>query len=101
MRRTYMEMYENEERAAEITIRDEDDVDFEPTGVFAQIVDSNDDEIIAETACLVVDNKAYALVSDTVTAVPGKYVIIWRIMKTSGDFSYKYFHKTDVVVEEL
>jgi hypothetical protein len=101
MKRTYMSLYQNEERAAEITVRDQDDVDFEPSGAYATIVDSDGVEVVAEAACLVVSNKVYTLVSDTVTAIPGKYEIIWRIMKTAGEIEYKYFHKTELIVEEL
>ena len=102
MNRTYLSLYENEERAVEITIRDQDDVDFTPSAVYAEIRDVDGIVVVDEAVCLVVANKAYTLVSDSVTAVPGKYNVIWRIMKTiEGGIIYKYFHKTELIVEEL
>jgi hypothetical protein len=101
MQRTYATLYENEERAVEITIRDQDDVDFEPSGVFAEVRDTEGGVVLPEATCMVVANKAYAFISDTVTGIPGKYEVVWRIMKTVGEVDYKYFHKTELLIEEL
>ena len=98
---TYDTLYQDEERAVEITIRNQDDDDFIPSSAYAAIYDDDDGEVKAEQPCMSVDNKIYIMVDSTVTAIPGKYKIIWRIMKIVGSLTYKFFHKTELTIKEL
>jgi len=98
---TYVDMYENEVRAIEISIRDQDDVEFEPSSAYATIVDSNGDTVVAETAAMVAGNQVYTVVNVITTETPGDYEIIWKILKVAGAQTYVYYHKTHLVVNEL
>ncbi len=98
---TYLTVYEDEQRAVELTIRDNDDVAYTPDSATYTIKDSNGVEIVAETTCMVDENKIYFMVTDTVTALPGEYEVIWKITKVSGANTYIFHHKTKLTVEEL
>lgn len=95
--KTYITFYQGEIRAVEITIRDQDDDDFDPSGAYFSVVDSDGTTVKAEADCLVTENKIYALINTEVTATVDEYEIVWRIVKDS----YTYYHKTKLNVEEL
>lgn len=98
---TYITFYEDEIRAVEISVRDQDDAIWTPTAAYITIVDEDGDVVVAETAAMVSSNTILGLINTTVTSTPGKYFIIWRILKTSGTSTYTFYHKTTLVVEEL
>lgn len=98
---TYLTVYENEQRAVELTIRDNDDVAYTPDSATYVIKDSNGTVIVASATCMIDENKIYFMVTDTVTALPGEYDVIWTINKVSGANTYIFHHKTKLVVEEL
>ena len=98
---TYLTVYENEQRAVELTIRDNDDAAYEPTSAFYSVYDSNGVEVIAESACMITENKIYFLVDDTVTAIPGEYDVKWKLTKSVNASTYIFYHKTKLTVEEL
>lgn len=99
--KTYLTIYQNEQRAAELEIRDQDDAEYTPTTVYAKIVNSAGTVVVAEAAALIIGNTATMLITSTISATIGDYEIIWRITKTSGDTTYTYYHKTQLVIEEL
>ena len=66
--KTYITFYQGEIRAVEITIRDQDDDDFDPSGAYFSVVDSDGTTVKAEADCLVTENKIYALINTEVTA---------------------------------
>lgn len=93
---TLQTMYENEIRAVEITILDQDNVAFEPDTAYVTIYDYDDDIVVAETAATIVLN-AVSIVINTVTTVStGNYKLKWRIVKDS----YTYYHLTNLIVLE-
>jgi hypothetical protein len=101
MSQTYVEMYQNEVRAVQVSIRDQDDDIFEPTAAYAKVVDSNGNIVSSETSAMVSSNTMTTLIDTDVTASDGDYEIIWKILKTSGSQTYTYYHKTHITVKEL
>ena len=101
MSMTYVDMYENERRAIEISIRDQDDATWDPTAAYASVIDEDGDTVVAEAVAYVTDNLIYTIIDSTVTETPGNYQVIWRITKTSGVQTYTYYHKTVLTVKEL
>ena len=98
---TYITFYENEVRAVEISVRDQDDAVWTPSSAYISVIDEAETIIVAETPAMVTSNTILGLIDATVTVTPGKYYIIWRILKTSGESTYTFYHKTTLVVEEL
>lgn len=102
MSRTYQTFIEGEERALELTVRDQDDAAYTPSLVYATVYNSTGTVIQAETLCDIDVNKVYFTVTDTVTATPGTYEVKWRLMSDIDEVNeYKYYHKTILTVEEL
>lgn len=95
--KTYQTLYQNENRAIEITINDDDGQDFEPTSVKTYVLDSNGNTIIEEQDAMVSSNQAYTIIGTTVTATVGTYKLIWKIEKDS----YIYYHRTDIEVYNI
>lgn len=93
----YISLNENEVRAIELTIRDQNDVPFYPDSAFTSIKDINRDDVVVETNAMIVGNKISTLVSTTVTSTLGTYFIFWKIVKGT----YVYYHKTTVTVREM
>lgn len=99
--KTYLTIYQNEQRAAELEIRDQNDIEYTPTLVYAKIINSIGTTVLSETQAVVTGNKATILITSTISATIGDYEIVWRITKTSGETTYTYYHKTQLVIEEL
>lgn len=100
--KTYVEMYQNEQRALELEMRDENDLPYTPSIVYFKVVDSKGNIVQEEETCLILQNSAIALITPLTTANVGDYEVIWRILRNvTGQTTYTYFHKTQVVVEEL
>jgi ABC-type phosphate/phosphonate transport system substrate-binding protein len=98
--KTYITMYQNEQRAVELYIRDQAEAAYAPSTAYASVNDAEGNEVVGESAAMVSGSSIYYLVTPTVTQAPGEYDIIWRILK-SGTDTYTFYHKTRVVVEEL
>ena len=95
-------MYEHEERAVELLIRDQDDVAWTPDAAYFEIVSSDGSIVTAEVPAMITSNMIYALVTTSVTETAGDYDIVWRIVKEgANNDSYTFYHKTRLVVEEL
>jgi hypothetical protein len=99
--KSYITLYQNEVRAVEITIRDEKDLIWEPDTAYFSIIDSNGTVVLDEATAMVQDNKVFAIFPSSVSATCGSYDIIWKIEKEVNPNTYVYYHKTNVVVEEL
>lgn len=98
---TYIDMYENERRAVEISIRDQDDVVWTPSSAYASVIDEDGETVVSEAAAYVDENKVYTIIDSDVTGTPGKYQVVWRILKVSGSQTYTYYHKTWINVKDL
>jgi len=98
---TYMTLYENEVRAVEISIRDQDDAVWYPSSAYVKIVDDDGNTVVNEVPVMVFENTILTKVDTNITSVPGKYHLIWKILKTSGSTTYTFYHKTTLTVEEL
>lgn len=99
--KTYLTIYQGEQRAVELEIRDQDDTEYTPTKVYAKVVDDTGATVMDETECVVTTNTATILIQSTDTDTIGDYEIIWRITKTVNETTYTYYHKTQLVIEEL
>jgi len=98
---TYITLYQNEVRAIEIEIRDQYDELWYPSSAYVKFLDEDGNTVINEIPAYVSENTINTIVSSSITATPGKYYLIWRILKESGSNTYTYYHKTCLVVEEL
>lgn len=94
---TYQSMYQNEIRALQIEIDDDDGQDFAPSAAYVQVKDSSGSTVVAEQAALVLNNTIATLIGTTVTATVGEYKIIWRILHSN----HTYYHITILTVQEL
>jgi hypothetical protein len=100
--KTYATLYQNEIRAVELTVRDQDDADYNPTEAYAWVLNHDGDIIQTESVCMVTGNRVYALIGEGVTGIAGDYDIVWKIIKrASEETTYRFFHKTKLTVEEL
>lgn len=94
---TYQALYQNEIRAVELTINDQNGVDFSPSGAYAAIENEAGDTVVAEQSAMVSGNQVYTVVGTITTATIGKYRILWRILKDG----YTYRHATDLEILSL
>jgi hypothetical protein len=101
--KTYLTFYQNEQRAVELTIRDQDDVPYVPSNVYASITEAvSGSTVLAEAVCMLTSNVAYMFVPHDVTDTIGRYDIVWRIVKENlGSDTYTFYHKTALMVEEI
>ena len=86
-------MYQNEIRALEITIRDEDGNGFTPDTAYFSVYDEDGDAVgnVPENqVAQVTNNTVIALIGTATTAQLGTYYIVWRIIKNN----YTYYHTT-------
>ena len=95
---SYITLYEDEVRSVSLAIRDQDDVVWTPTLAYFQVVDEDGDTVSAEVSGAISTNVVTAEITTTVTATPGTYFIIWRVLDSTG---HTFYHKTRLVVEEL
>ena len=94
--RTYQTMYQNETRALEITINQQDGEEFVPSGASASIYDADDVVIINNQPAMVEDNKVRIIVGPTTTGFVGEYRVLWTIVRGP----YTYHHVTDLDIVE-
>jgi hypothetical protein len=94
---TYQSFYQNEVRALELTIDDQDGSDFAPSAAFTQVVDESNTVVIAEQAALVTGSNVRTTIGTTVTGTVGTYKVIWRILKSG----HTYYHVTVLTVQEI
>jgi hypothetical protein len=97
MSRTLQTFLQNEVRALEITVRDQDGNAYAPDAAYFQVQDEDGLEVVAEQAASVVNNTVNALIGTTTTAQVGTYYIIWRLVKGQ----YTYYHVTELEVHKL
>lgn len=95
--RTYQTLYQNEVRAVEITVNDQDGQDFEPDSATVKILDNDGNTVVGEQAAMNNGNQIYTIVGTTTTATIGTYKIIWKLVKGS----YTYYHSTDLEIHGL
>jgi len=94
---TYQAFYQNEIRALQITINDQDGDSFAPSAAYVQVQDSTGTEVVAEQPAQVTANTVTTLIGTAVTATVGKYKIIWRISHSL----HTYYHVSELEVMEL
>lgn len=99
--KSYITLYQNEIRAIEVTIRDQNDLVWEPSNATFKIIDSENNVVLEEATAMVESNKVYAIFPLTISSTCGEYDIIWKFLKVEGSNTYTYYHKTSVIVEEL
>jgi hypothetical protein len=97
MAETYQSMYQNEIRALELTINDQDGAVFAPSAAYTSVRDSDGTTVVAEQDAQVDNNQIRTIIGTAVTATPGEYDVIWRIITTE----YTYYHITQLEIQEL
>jgi hypothetical protein len=91
--KTYQTMYQNEIRALEITIRDQDGNTFAPDTAYFSVYDEDGvavGNVPENQSAQVTNNTVIALIGTATTAQLGVYHIVWKIVKNS----YTYYHTT-------
>jgi len=94
---TYQSFYQNEIRALELTINDQDGNNFYPSAAYAEVKTDTGVQVVAEQPAMVDSNQVRTLIGTTVTATVGEYKVIWRILYSG----YTYYHITILEVQEL
>lgn len=96
---TYITFYQNEVRAATITIRDQDYTAVTPTSASTfQVTNCEGTVVLTEDNATVSSNTLTGVITTTVTANVGDYYIIWKIVDDDG---YIYYHRTGLEVKKL
>ena len=99
MSRTLQSFLQNEIRALEITVRDQDGNAFTPTGAYVEVQDANGEVVVAEQVAQVTSNTVNTIIGIATTAQVGTYYIIWRLVDSTGP--YTYYHVTELEVAKL
>lgn len=97
MSNSYITFYQNEVRAIELVILDQDDVSWVPTTAYYTVINELERIIVSLEPAQVTSTGVSALISTNVTETPGTYVVQWKLVKDS----YIYYHKTTLIVNEL
>ena len=94
---TYVQFFINEVRAISITIRDDQELDFNPDTVTCLVENVSGSVLVVDTPAQIVANMASFTIDTTITANKGIYNAIWTINKDN----LVYKHKTILTVEDL
>ena len=103
MSRTLQSFLQNEIRALEITVRDQDGNSYVPDGAYYSVQDINGDYVtsagtpIDELPARVLENTVSTIIGEATTAQVGTYYIIWKLLKDN----YTYLHVTELEVAKL
>ena len=97
MSETYQSFYQNEKRALQITINDQDGAQFQSEAASASVVDINGTTVVDWQAASVVSNTVNTIIGPAVTRNTGSYKVYWRLTKDG----YVYYHVTELEVMEL
>ena len=97
MANTYQAFYQNEVRALQIEIDDNDGTDFAPSAAYVSVKDEDGTEVVAEQAALVSSNTVSTLIGTTVTGTIGTYKVIWRILHSQ----HTYYHVTELEIQPI
>ena len=90
--KTYQNLYQNENRPVKLTVYDENNIAFTIIDEAYYYVKDEDDTIIVEEQSASVDsNIVTAIIGTAVTAIQGRYEVVWKIIDTNG---YIYYTKT-------
>jgi hypothetical protein len=95
--KTYQELNIGEVRAVELTIEDNDGFDFAPSAAYVEILDKEDNIVVARKAAFTQDNKAYTIVGTATTSAEGRYSLIWELLKDG----YTFYHCTELEVSQV
>lgn len=94
---TTQTLYQNEVRAVQLRLTDQDDAAFQPDSAYTTIYDSSGSVVRAEQACYTDGSSIYDIIGEAVTDTVGDYDIIWKVIKGN----YTYYHKTNLTVLSL
>lgn len=97
MSRTLQTFLQNEIRALQITVRDQDGDAYTPDSATTEVQDVSGNTVVAEQAAQVTGNTVQTLIGTATTSVVGTYYIIWKLVKDS----YTYYHVTELEVNKL
>lgn len=94
---TTQTLYQNEIRAIQLRLTDQDELPFLPDSAYTTIYDSDGNVARDEQVIYINSNSVYDVVGTVVTGTVGDYEIIWKIVKDN----YTYYHKTKLTVLSL
>jgi methionine-rich copper-binding protein CopC len=95
--RTMQEMQVNEIRPLELTINDHNGEPFAPSAAYVTIYDEDGEEVVAEQAAMIVNDRVYTVIGTATSANIGRYTVKWRILYSI----YTYYHATDLEIVDL
>jgi len=90
-------MYQNEVRALELTVRDQDGNELVLLSAEVEVTDEDGDTVVEESAAQVISNKVSTIINTTTTAQVGLYRVIWTLHYSV----YTYKHATELEVRYL
>lgn len=103
MANTYQSFYQNEKRALQLEIDDNDGTDFIPSAAFVEVQDSSGNPVVAERSAYVSGNTIRIIIGTIVTGTPGKYKVIWKIQGNQnepGTSTHIYYHITELEIQQ-
>jgi len=92
--KTYQELNLNEVRAIQLTVEDNDGVEFAPSAAYVTINDSQGNTVVSRQAAYTSNNKVTTIIGTITTSAAGFYDVLWEIRKSG----YKYYHCTELEV---
>ena len=97
MAKSYQQFYQNEQRALELTVRDQDGNELVLQSAEVEVTDADGEVVVAEQNASVSSNKVSTVIGPTVTAQVGLYHVIWTLNYSV----YVYKHVTELEVRYL
>ena len=95
---TSQAFYQNESRAIQLTLLDQNNTAFTPASATYYTTDGDGTSVKAEMEATVSSNTVTASAGTPITGTPGEYYMVWKIVDPSG---YIYYHRTRIQVLTL
>jgi len=97
MAKSYQTFYQNEVRALELTVRDQDGNELVLLSAEVEVTDVDGNVVRVEQAASVSSNKVSTIINTTITAQVGLYHVRWTLHYST----YTYKHATELEVRYL
>lgn len=106
--KTFAVLYKNDVWAIEISVIDSTGADFTFDAAYYTVEDSNGNVVVSRRGAMVVTNKMSFICDTTVTATPGKYFIIWEVIRSTNPITHVAYpqayirsHRTELNVKDV
>jgi hypothetical protein len=96
----YYTVNQGDVRAIQLIIRDREGSPWYPTSATTRVVNSDGITVQVEKSSIINSNSAIMKLTNDVTSIPGKYNILWKLVKVLGQ-TYTCYCKVELNVKEI